>query len=457
MVYFDANIVRPNLNGSGGIPGGNSGDNAAGFGPVALYAGKAGEVRFKDLSLKDLNLRPAPPERTSSRFRSQRLDEFNYAWDAAVADFNRDGTQDIVSGPFIYFGPEYSARREVYLGHTFNASDQYVDNMVTHAADFTGDGWPDVLATESRAMVLYVNPKGEARRWTRYEVLPQVNTETTLLRDVDGDGKPEVLHGFGGGAAGGVVAIARPDPANPTARWPVTPIAAPAPGVPGIHGLGTGDVNGDGRMDILNSTGWWEQPGTRTADGFWIRHATPFTSAGGVSGGGGGTMVVFDVNGDGRNDVVTSLNAHGWGLAWFEQRRDAAGAITFEPHLIMGNNATTNAGNVLFSELHSGVEAADMDRDGVTDIVTGKRHWAHLESYSDPDPMGEAVVYWYRVVRNRNAPGGAEFVPELIHNRSGVGSQFEVVDLNNDGAQDVVTAGNRGTFVFWGTARAATR
>ncbi len=33
-------------------------------------------------------------------------------------------------------------------------------------------------------------------------------------------------------------------------------------------------------------------------------------------------MVVYDVNGDGKNDIVTSLGGHGWGLAWFEQKRE---------------------------------------------------------------------------------------------------------------------------------------
>ena len=63
-------------------------------------------------------------------------------------------------------------------------------------------------------------------------------------------------------------------------------------------------------------------------------------------------MVGYDVNGDGRNDVVTSLSAHWWGLGWFEQKRDASGTITFEPHVIMDDFSTKNAGNVTFSEPH---------------------------------------------------------------------------------------------------------
>ena len=53
-------------------------------------------------------------------------------------------------------------------------------------------------------------------------------------------------------------------------------------------------------------------PGARSASG---RRSSP----------GGAEMAVYDVNGDGLNDVVTSLQAHGWGLSWFEQKKAADG------------------------------------------------------------------------------------------------------------------------------------
>ena len=166
-------------------------------------------------------------------------------------------------------------------------------------------------------------------------------------------------------------------------------------------------------------------------------------------------MGVYDVNGDGLNDVVTSLEAHGFGLAWYEQKRDAAGKISFVEHMIMDNYATKNAGGVTFSQPHAAF-FADVDGDGVPDFIVGKRYWSHLDAFYDPDPYGPPVLYWYRTVRNPKAPGGAEFVPELIHNRSGAGSELLAVDLNKDGAMDIVTATDRGTFIFWGRPRAAT-
>jgi hypothetical protein len=118
-------------------------------------------------------------------------------------------------------------------------------------------------------------------------------------------------------------------------------------------------------------------------------------------------------------------------------------------HAIVGDFLAKNAGNVTFSEPHA-TAFADIDGDGIPDLIVGKRYWSHLESYLDPDPYGPAVLYWYRTVRNPKAEGGAEFVPELIHNRSGVGSNFAAVDVNHDGAVDIVTSTSRGTFIFWG-------
>ena len=151
---------------------------------------------------------------------------------------------------------------------------------------------------------------------------------------------------------------------------------------------------------------------------------------------------------------MTSLAAHGWGLAWYEQKRDAGNAISFVQHMVMDDYDTRNAGNVTFSQLH-GSTHADVDGDGVPDFIVGKRHWSHLDDYYDADPYGPAVLYAYRTVRNPKASGGAEFSPELIHNRSGVGSDALAEDLNKDGAIDIVTSTNRGTFIFWGKRRAA--
>ena len=459
-LLLDANIVRMFLNDSGET-GAVADDDAGRFGPLALYIGGTGEVRFKDVAYKDLGLHETAVEQVSGNFRMQRLNDFYYAWGAAASDFNHDGVLDVAAGPYYFLGPDYTKRREIYLGYVSNPGTEYsFDCWMQFSADFTGDGWDDVITASFAAnpafpergavgVWLYVNPKGEPRRWDRHKVVPTFQSEIAVLRDVDGDGKPELVY-----AAEGTVRIAMPDPANPTGTWIVRDVSGP--GYSTAHGMGVGDINGDGRLDVVNAFGWWEQPDdgrTPIADRrAWTYHPESFArySRNVV---GGSVMAVYDANGDGRNDVVTSLAAHGWGLAWYEQKRDASGKISFVQHMIMDDFSTKNAGGVTFSQPH-GSTFADIDGDRVPDFIVGKRFWAHRDDFLDPDPYGPAVLYVYKTVRNPKAPGGAEFVPEMVHNRSGVGSDALAVDLNKDAVMDIVTSTKTGTFIFWGKPRA---
>jgi hypothetical protein len=440
-VLVDANVFRSGVNASTGF-GGQAIDAETGtFGPIALYVGGTGEVRFKNLALKDLQRRVTPAEKSSPRFRVQHFEDFYYGWSAAAGDFNHDGVLDVTIGNRYYLGPAFTDSREVYLGQAFNPAKEYGPAMVNYAGDFNGDGWDDILVAESRAPALYVNPRGESRRWTRYTVFPEVVSESITFTDVNDDGKVDAV--FSGSNK---VQWATSDPANPTGPWKSYAVSEAGPWGASIHGIGAGDISGDGKVDLIAPHGWWEQPAGGPTVTPWTFHQGAF----GRGGNAGGNIEIYDVNGDKLPDVVTALAAHGFGLAWYEQKRDAAGKISFLEHQIMGDFAAKNPGNVTFTELHA-LTMADVDGDGLKDIITGKRAWAHLDSYSDPDSMGAAVLYWFKTIRDAKAPGGARFVPELIHNRSGVGSMITAVDLNKDGATDIIAGTNRGGHIFWGT------
>ncbi len=440
---FDANIVRAALN-YGSQAGGVADE---GYGPIALYVGGTGEAKFKDIAYKNLGMKVRNSDETSPEFRRQRISDFYYSMTAAAADFNHDGHQDIVSGPYIYYGPDYTRSSEIALAESTSPSTSFNSWWCEYAADFTGDGWPDVINVTyggpSSGVYLYVNPRGEERRWNVYKVVPNVQSEIATVANIDGSGKPAVIF-----MGDGYVSYAKPDPANPTGPWIVHHVSEQGYGA--AHGLGVGDINADGRLDILNSNGWWEQP-VAGSNQPWKYHPEDF----GRHGSGGALMGVYDVNGDGLKDVVTSLNAHGWGLAWFEQKRDAQGNISFVRHMISDDLSTPkeNAGGVVFSEPH-GTNFADMDGDGIPDFIVGKRYWSHNADYLDPDPFGAPVLYWYKTVRDPKAPGGARFQPELIDTRSGVGSTVLVTDLNHDGSMDVVSGNKLGTFIFWGKKHA---
>jgi hypothetical protein len=386
-------------------------------------------------------------------FRGLQLNDQFWSEGANFADLNNDGINDIISGPWWWEGPRFDKRHEFYpatatfqlkLGPmttvtvpgyegTLGVENKYSNNFFVWTYDFNKDGWRDILVVgfPGTDTSWFENPKGKEVHWTRHRIFEQTDNESPIFADMTGDGVPELVC-----ITKGRYGYAQMDARNPAVPWTFHPISPDNKYGNFTHGLGVGDLNGDGRFDLLEKDGWWEQPPSLAGDPVWRFHKQPM-------GSGGAQMLVEDVNGDGLNDVITSLAAHGYGLAWYEQYRDG-GEIRFREHIFVNKVPADSPYGVKVSEIHA-LALADMDGDGLRDIVTGKRFWSHGRT-GDPDRNDAAVLYWFRLVRG---PGNqVDFVPYLIDDKSGVGTQVVAGDVNGDGLPDVVVGNKRGTFVM---------
>ncbi|WP_439626600.1 FG-GAP repeat domain-containing protein [Gemmata sp.] len=374
----------------------------------------------------------------------------------AVADVNKDGKVDVLNGEYWYEAPDWKP-------HELQPPADFKDGLGNYSRvfncwsdDFNGDGFPDLLVIDHPGTPCYwmENPKGKAAgddgkplHWKKHVIWHSACNETPVYADLLGTGKRVLLMAAQpkGKSNEGQMAYFTPA-SDPAALWEMHPVSEPSTPakvengkeVPGTrkeipatqrysHGLGMGDVNGDKRADVLCPAGWWEQP--EKPDG-----KTPWTFHPANLGEGCADMFAFDVDGDGKNDVLTT-SAHKFGIWWHKQR---GGEKDANPSFQKVD---------LFPKLVSETHAAhfvDIDGDGRPDLVTGKRWWSHGKS--EPGSDMPAMIYW---LKNTKGPDGvAQFTPMPIDDDSGIGTQFVVADITGDGLLDVVTSNKKGVRVI---------
>lgn len=362
----------------------------------------------------------------------QQLSPTYYSEGANAGDLNKDGKPDVVCGPFWYEGPEFTKLHEIYPPKP-QPLDFYADNFFSWVHDVNRDGWNDVFVVgfPGTPAFVYENPGEKAGHWPKHEVINSVSNESPHFTQLVGDETPELVC-----TRNGQFGFATLPTDGSFSAWTFHSISDQAAPERFGHGLGVGDINGDKKLDILTAGGWFEQPASDPEKTRWAFHEAKFTNS-----YGGAEMYAYDVDGDGDNDVITSLAAHDYGLAWYEQ--DTAGAkLVFREHTIMGKTPEQSHYGLVFTELHS-LALVDMNGDGLKDIVTGKTYWSHHKK----SPMWDAgaVVYWFELSRGK---AGVDWIPHLIDDEAGIGRQVSVADLNGDKRPDIVVGGMKGAHVL---------
>lgn len=375
----------------------------------------------------------AGAEETSAvTFRMHRVG--NYRGEACgVGDFNNDGKRDIVALPFLYLAPEFKPLVICEVqGEVGEDGKGYRWDFMNAPMDVDGDGWLDVVTCSwfGKKAEWLRNPGPSERLWARTLIEENGNYECGDLWDVDGDGKPlEILPAV----TGTIWYEARLS--SEGKREMVKHIISERPLT---WGVGCGDVNGDGRPDVLRPDAWFEAPADPRV-GQWKEHPLAIGSREEGRAGHTPQILVYDVNTDGLADIVTS-SAHDYGIFWYQQiRKDSpASATAWRQHLIDNS----------WSQAHS-LALADIDSDGDLDLVTGKRFMAH--NGSDPGETEPLGVYWYELTRGSQPI----WTKHVISYDKGIGSGLNLVatDLDADGDTDVIVTGKWGGPVWFENLR----
>ncbi len=362
---------------------------------------------------------------------------------SSVLDINGDGKLDIAAGRNYYIGPDWKKYAEYRDGAETNGPD--VDDNYEGTMDVNNDGRPDVLSSgwmRRQGIWWYENPGKLGVKWESHALHPADGLEGMVIGNLAShDGKDVLVNYFARKPGRGLVWYEHIN----QAPWFKQHTLGPE-NVGVSHGSGIGDINGDGRDDVVTTSGWFESPPRPTEDQ-WIWHPdynfTPFGSD--RPGGAGLPMLVTDVNGDGLNDIIIGSD-HGYGLAWYEQKMEG-GRRRFVKHWIETDYPT----------IHTMI-LADLDGDGRPELITGKQLFAH--NGGDVGGFDPVFVFYYKFSKGRferHILSYSYLQPYFTQDKSGpppnyvvgVGMRLSAGDMDGDGRTDVVVACRTGLYIFF--------
>ncbi len=353
---------------------------------------------------------------------------------AGVLDANNDGKLDVVSGNTWYEGPNWKPHhvRDVVKQGT------YYNCFSSIPMDVNGDGNVDFLTCSyfGKNVGWVENPGSTDKAWTYHEVDLPGPSEAAVAVDLTGDGKPD----FFPNAVNVVVFYSLEAGATPKFRKYDFGNAAAG------HGSGSGDVNGDGKLDLLTPKGWFESPANPASD-TWPWHAEWNLGATGIQ------ILSKDVDVDGLSDVVYGMG-HARGLYWIKQEKGPSGERTWSKPILIDKQPTS---------VHT-LLWADLNGDGKADeLVTGKRVYAHEVEEGDVEAP---IIAYYRFDKDEkawkrhlifsgeaatNAPkeaGKRDAQKDFPPGTAGTGLEMTAVDLDKDGDLDLVCPGKSGLYWF---------